>query len=82
MQDRTSKMCPFRKLLMTGVAALFLATGTAHADNINQVDDVWKCGNVTVTFKHLGSDMFSCTLSGKLPRHRVNYFSSVIMIET
>jgi len=31
MQDRTSKMRPFRKLLMTGVAALFLATGAAHA---------------------------------------------------
>jgi hypothetical protein len=31
MQDRTSKMRPFRKLLMTGVAALFLATGAADA---------------------------------------------------
>jgi hypothetical protein len=31
MQDRTSKMRPFRKLLMTGVAVLFLTTGTAHA---------------------------------------------------
>jgi hypothetical protein len=31
MQDRTSKMRPFRKLLMTGVAVLFLATGAAHA---------------------------------------------------
>jgi hypothetical protein len=30
MQDRTSKMRPFRKLLMTGVAVLFLATGTAQ----------------------------------------------------
>jgi hypothetical protein len=31
MQDRTSKMRPFRKLLMTGVAVLLLATGAAHA---------------------------------------------------
>ena len=32
MQDRTSKMRPLRKLLMTGVAVLLLATGAARAD--------------------------------------------------
>jgi hypothetical protein len=37
-----------KKLLLAGVAALFLATGTAHAD--------WQCGEVDVKVKKLTSD--------------------------
>jgi hypothetical protein len=48
MQDRTSKMRSFCKLLMAGVAALFLATGTAHTET-----DVLGCFVRTYDKAHL-----------------------------
>ena len=52
-----------KKLLLTGIAALFLATGAAHAnteaERLNEEEGrtvsfpsrmVWQCGNVTVTW--------------------------------
>jgi hypothetical protein len=43
-----------KKTLLTGIAALFLATGTAHAQQVaHEPDLVFDCQGITVTRQHV-----------------------------
>jgi hypothetical protein len=63
-----------KKLLFTvSVAALFLATGTAHAS----WGDVWQCGKIKVTREWSPAETFEpqITFDGKIKRFRFKLLS-------
>jgi hypothetical protein len=54
-----------KKALLTGIAALFLATGATHAEPQGDLMGIWNCHGVRVEFRKLAIHELSFLVKGK-----------------